>query len=143
MQQDARDLANAGFYLCCVCVLIGSCALAGAAALKQASESPIYNWAASALEISHRETTRASQMVANAREIQAALAKPIPRPEPLPPITAKLAYGQLRTVGSGAIMANHKPKLPKEALDAMAMDTSVAQKFRASSAVTPELHKVY
>ena len=67
------------------------------------------------------------------------LAKPIPRPEPLPPITAKLAYGHLRPGGHGATAQNfERLKLPKAALKSNAM-VDQPNHFRASSAVIPEL----
>jgi len=52
--------------------------------------------------------------VESSREIRQALSKPIPRPEPLGPITAKLA----RSLEATTLAA--KPKLSKQAADAFA-----------------------
>ena len=143
VRQNTRDLAKAGTYLVAIGLLFGSFAVAGAA-LRDLPDSPFFGWATAALEPSTElQATRVSQVVANAREIRAALAKPIPRPEPLTPITAKLAYGHLKPGGNGAsAVTQRKPKLPKAGMEAMAMDTSPSS-FRASSTVMPELHKVY
>ena len=57
------------------------------------------------------------ERIANAREIKAALAKPQPKPEPLPPITEKVANPPSTTV-----VTPEKPlKLPRQARNAMAM----------------------
>jgi len=45
-----------------------------------------------AASLADREPTRMDLMVANAREIRAALLKPLPAPEPLGPITQKPAH---------------------------------------------------
>ena len=45
-----------------------------------------------AASLADREPTRMDLMVANAREIRAALLKPLPAPEPLGPITQKSAH---------------------------------------------------
>jgi hypothetical protein len=128
--------------LCLLAGLLGGTATALSSVLRQIHQTPA--WAAAALESTPQDTTRISHVVTTAREIRSALAKPIPGPQPLPPITAKLAYGYLMPGGKGAISiaAPRKPRLPKAALDAMAMDVS-ATNFRAGSAVIPELHKVY
>ena len=142
MRQSARDLAKAGVYILGVGLLLGSVGFAGAKAFKELPHSPVFMWAADLIEPGANQPTRLSQAMINSREIRAALAKPIPRPEPLPPITAKLAYGHLRPGGSG-VTAQHfeKLKLPKAALDSQAMDRP--DQFRSSSAVIPDLHKVY
>lgn len=142
MRQHARDLAHAGIYLCLLVGLLGGTAIALPSFLSQIHQTP--TWAAAALESTPQDTTRISHVVSTARQIRSALAKPIPGPQPLPPITAKLAYGYLKPGGKGAISiaAPRKPRLPQAALDAMAMDVS-ATNFRAGSAVIPELHKVY
>jgi hypothetical protein len=77
-----------------------------------------------------------SLAVESAREIRAALAKPIPPPPPLQPITAQLAYGHLK---SGRSMVVKAPKLPRAALDAMAS----ADTGRAAPLPPVELHRVY
>ena len=142
----SNDLAKMGTYFIGVALIVSSFAFAGTAALRELPESPLFGWATSALSPApETHQTRLSQAVANAREIRAALAKPIPRPVPLPPITAKLAYGHLKPGGNGAIsVANvdRKPKLPKAGMDAMAMSVS-SSNYRASSAVVPEMHRVY
>ena len=143
MRRNAHDLAKAGGYILGVGLLLGSVAFAGATALRELPHSPIFNsWAVDLIEPAASQETRLSQALINSREIKAALAKQIPRPEPLPPITAKLAYGHLRPGGSGATALNfEKSKLPKAPLDAQAMDAP--NRFRASSAVVSDLHKVY
>ena len=142
MHQSARDLAKAGVYILGVGLLLGSVAFAGATALRELPNSPILNWAADLIEPTATQETRLSQALINSMEIKAALAKQIRRPEPLPPITANLAYGHLRPGGS-ELTAQHfeKLKLPKAALDSHAMDRP--GQFRSSSAVIPDLHKVY
>jgi len=101
MSQNARDLVKAGGYILGVGVLLASVALAGASALRELPNAPVFNWMAELIEPASTQETRLSQALINSREIKAALAKPIPRPEPLPPITAKLTYGHLRPGGSG------------------------------------------
>jgi hypothetical protein len=118
-------------------------AYAGAAALKDAPDSALFGRLADALDNSSAEKTHVSQIAASAREVRAALARPIPRPEPLQPITATLAYGHLKPGGkAAAVSVRHKRKLPQQALEAMAMDVS-SSSAPASRPVTPELHKVY
>jgi hypothetical protein len=110
--------------------------------LKEFADTPFVSWTAAVLEPAPKEPTRLSVAVTNAREIRAALAKPIPGPDPLPPITAKLAYGHLKPGGKGVVTGN-KFRLPQVADDAMAMDLAAPKQHRARSAVLPELHKVY
>ena len=76
----------------------------------------------------------------NAREIRAALAKPIQSQQPLPPIAAKLAYGHLKPGNNKkSAVANHKtPALPRAALEAMA---STRKSFSPPPQI--ELHRVY
>jgi len=139
-RQDKRDLGYAGAYVLSGGLLLGSMAFAGAAAWSEMQESPFVSWVASTLEISRNQpSTRMTLLIDNAREIRAALAKPIPRPEPLPLITAKLAYGHLKPGASGATAIAQQGKA---GMNAMAMDVS-SSNFRASSAVIPEMHKVY
>ena len=142
MRQHARDLAHTGTYLCCLGVLVAGVAY-GAVASTTSIPDALFDWLAPSVDASKSQPTRLSVAVANAREIREALDRGIPGPAPLPPITAKLAYGHLKPGGNGhAAIAEKKPKLPKNGLDAMAMDVS-ANSFRASSAVIPEMHKVY
>ena len=138
MRQDTRDLAHSGLYLCCLALLVGSVAFAGAAAVSEASDSPLFGWATTVEQAGAPETTHISRGVANAREIRAALARPIPGPEALQPITEKLAYGHLRRGGANAMA---RAQLPKEGVAGPA-DAPVVS-YRASNAVIPELHKVY
>ena len=137
MHQCARDLANAGSYLIAILILVGAFSFGGMAALSP--KSSLIGWAAMEEQPPQKQLTHLDRAVATAREIREALAKPIPGPAPLPPITAKLAYGQLKPNGKGAV-AERGPVLPKAAVDAMAMDLS---SYRSSSAVRPEMHKVY
>jgi len=142
MRQHARDLAHTGTYLCCLGVLVAGVAY-GAGASTTSIPDALFGWLAPSVDASESQPTRLSVAVAHAREIREALDRGIPGPAPLPPITAKLAYGHLKPGGNGhAAVAEKKPKLPKNGLDAMAMDVS-ANYFRASSAVIPEMHKVY
>jgi hypothetical protein len=73
---------------------------------------------------SRREKTVLDERIATAREIKEALRRPLPRPEPLGPITAKLANPQGSKMASAP---EKKIKLPQTALDAMAMDQSGAR----------------
>jgi hypothetical protein len=68
---------------------------------------------------SPREKTILDARIATAREVKEALRRPIPRPEPLGPITARVANPQ----GSKIVSAPEKKiKIPRAALNAMAMD---------------------
>jgi len=143
MRQNARDLTHAGAYVCSVAILLGSAAYATAS---YHPNSSLLSWMAPSLVRAEPEPTRISVASRNAREIREALARPIAKPEPLSPITAKLAYGHLRPGGKGymAATAQHKPKRSSEGHDAMAMQPEPGfGSFRSSSAVAPELHKVY
>ncbi len=136
MQQNARDLIGAGVYLCAIGLL--SIALgAGATALKAGPEIPLFERIAETVDSQPDTTTRLSEVVRNSQKMRAALARPIAAPEPLPPITAQLAYGHLRP-GSKKAAAVAK-RFPRHALDALAMDVSVSER----SYTPPELHKVY
>ena len=73
---------------------------------------------------SRREKTFLDERIAAAREIKEALRRPIPRPEPLGPITARLANPQGSKMASAP---DKKIKLPPAALDAMAMDQTGAR----------------
>jgi hypothetical protein len=147
MKQNSRDLAHAGFYLCAIVFLGGALSL-GISTLSQAlASSSAFQSIATLLDDdadAEQNRTRLDVLVENAREIRAALARPTPPREPLPPITAKLASGSLRkgvspvTVRPVTKITVHK--LPKGAQDAMAMDTSSAKQVAAPRV---ELHKVY
>lgn len=67
-----------------------------------------------------REPTRMDMLVANAREIRAALERPLPPLEPLPPITQRPA-----NAGPKLVTAKSRPrKLSSEARDALASQWS-------------------
>ena len=135
MNRNCRDLVNAGLYLCALVLIAGSVAYASASAVIDGpallSATPS---SASA------PPTRISEVVSGARQIRAALAKPIPRPEPLPPITTKLAYGHLKP--GAATQVSARKRAPHPGHQAMARGGSFGD-FRASNAVAPELHRVY
>jgi hypothetical protein len=69
-----------------------------------------------AASLPEREPTRMDLMVASAREIKAALLKPLPPPEPLGPITQKPAHAPKAVVKA----APAPRRLPPEALNAYA-----------------------
>ena len=146
MRQNMRDLAHAGIYLCCLCAIIASVIVASAVAFREVPNSVLFEWLHHDLSgPAERNGSHLSATIKNAREIQAALAKPIPAPSPLPPITAQLAYGYLKPGASAQMMARdqkpEKRRLPKAAMEAFAMDGMYNSS--ASNAVNPELHKVY
>lgn len=140
MRQDTRDIAHSGLYLGCVALLVGSVAFAGAAVVTDASDSPLFSWAASSDESSAPQSTHISRTVANARAIRAALARPIPGPDALPPITEKVAIGRFLRHGGANAMARSQ-RSPVDVVEVAADAPTVS--YRASSAVIPELHKVY
>lgn len=138
MSQSARDLRNAGVYIFAAVALgVGLLLGSGLVADRVKAHSVLQSIASAFDHDGEPKPTRLSIVVDNAREIRAALAKPIPPREPLPPITAQLAYGHLKKNGATA-MVTKAPKLPNAALDAMAsMDTG------RSAPVQVELHRVY
>jgi hypothetical protein len=144
MQQNARDLAHAGIYLCCLAAIFAFVILATAAAVREAPKSALFEWAhfdREALEENQR--TRVSEAIKNAREIRAALATPVPGPSPLPPITAQVAYGHLKPGGKTQVIArDQRRRLPKAALEAFAMD-GMFSNSNANRPVSPEMHRVY
>jgi hypothetical protein len=73
-----------------------------------------------------RERTLLNDRIANAREIKRALARPLPKPDPLPPISAKLANPNPGRLSPSVKSA---PKVSPEALNAMAMDYRGAPQF--------------
>ena len=102
----------------------------------------LFDWLAPSLDASESRAHSAQCCRRQCAREREALAKPIPGPPPLPPITAKLAYGHLKPGGNGhAATAEKKPKLPKNGLTHG--NNVSANSFRASSAVIPEMHKVY
>ena len=138
-----RDRAHAGKYIYCLGVLVAGVAYCAVVSTTTSIPETLFDWLASSSDRSEPQHTRLSIAVANAREIREALAKPISGPAPLPPITAKLAFGHLKPGAKGyTATGEKKPRLPKNGLDAMATGAS-ANSFKASSAVIPEMHKVY
>ncbi len=133
MRYDARDLASGVIYFCAVGVLLGGVALGGAIALNIV---PGINWVEPILGAAPVQKTRLSQALLDAQEIQAALAKPIPPPAPLPPITATVAIGHLRP-GSSKVVPSHR--LTPPGFDAMALGIP----DRPRAVAPPDLHKVY
>jgi hypothetical protein len=71
------------------------------------------------------EKTILEQRIESAREVRAALAKGVAKPEPLPPITAKLAK-DMRSVQTvtAATVKPERPKLSAQARNAFASATS-------------------
>jgi hypothetical protein len=66
---------------------------------------------------SEREKSLLDERLATTRNIKQALAKPVPRPEPLAPITAKPEYAASKMA---AAPTPARPRLSAEARDAMA-----------------------
>jgi hypothetical protein len=80
---------------------------------------------------SRSEKTVLDERIATAREIKDALRKPIPRPEPLGPITAKLANPPSSNVASMPEQAPRpKIKIPRAAANALAMDQGLVRQAR-------------
>jgi hypothetical protein len=73
---------------------------------------------------SEREKSLLDERLATARSIKQVLAKPVPRPEPLAPITAKPEHAASKTA---AALKPARPKLSAEARDAMASTDVLAQ----------------
>ncbi len=143
MSQDARDLRNVGLYLIALAMVGGALVLGGVVLSERATASGTLAELASFLEPEPDPApTRLSIAVENARAIQAALAKPIPPPAPLQPITAKLAHGHLKP--GSRVAQPHRPKLPKAAMNAMASaDAGVETPRPQATPVRVELHRVY
>lgn len=135
-----RDIGNAGLYLCAIVALLGGVALAGAMAFTAVPGTSLSGWMASVVASGPESETRLSQALADSQEIKAALAKPVAAVKPLPPITAKVAYGHLLSHPTRAV-ATHKPS--REALNAMAMDVPYGARPAGNTFKPPELHKVY
>ena len=138
MSQHMRDLRNAGVYLLTVLALVAGVIAGGALVVERNAHGTVLQTLASLFDEADEERapTRLSLAVEEARQIRAALEKPLPPPAPLQPITATVAHGDLRS--GKASLAKHKvPKFPKEALDAMASNELHSPPPRV------ELHKVY
>jgi hypothetical protein len=151
MHQHYRDLAHPGTYLLCLALLI----VGGTYGSVYAFTSSGQDFLESVLPLNadDDQRTRIGEVVATAREVREALARPLPPLEKLPPITATVAYGHLRPEGNGqlAIAAQKRKErrsIRKEAMEANAMvldfsSTSNHLQRRPAKAVVPELHKVY
>ena len=77
---------------------------------------------------SEQEKTVLAERIESAREIRRALARPVPPPDPLPPVTAKLAHQleepQQKLAATGTTKDKpRKLKIPAAARNAMAMKT--------------------
>jgi hypothetical protein len=150
MNQDMRDLAHAGLYLLAATSLVIGGYTGAAYAVKHNHIAPVVAAALHALDTT-TTPTRLSSQIESAREVRAALARPIPPPPKLPPITAKLAYGYLKPGGKDHMMAvasaapKRVPKIPNEALDAMAMQPPPVQAsmgFSRQTYAPPDKHRV-
>lgn len=138
MSQSAGDLGNAGAYIFAIVALGAGLLLGSGLVAERVKAHSVLQSIASAFDHDGEpKPTRLSIMVDNAREIRAALAKPIPPHEPLSPITAKLAYGHLKN-GRATAMVAKAPKRPAAASDAMASINT-----GRSAAVQVELHRIY
>ena len=142
MSPNVRDLLNAGMYIFALAVLVGGLVLSAGLVAERMTASSVTQTIASNVDSDEERTpTRLSLAVDSAREIRAALTKPTPPLSPLPPIAAKLAYGQLK---KGKSLALHLPKIPKAGLDAMALiDTQNYSPARNYSPAQVDLHRVY
>jgi hypothetical protein len=103
---EARKWSNAFLTYCGVTAALVICS--------SLSLAVVINAGAGLSQTAEIEKTLLDYRVESSREIRQALAKPIPRPEPLGPITAKLA-GSIEATKLAA-----KPKLSKQARDAFA-----------------------
>jgi hypothetical protein len=87
---------------------------------------------------SQREKSLLDERIATARSIKQALAKPVPRPEPLAPITAKPEHAASK---AAAASKPARPTLSAEARDAMA-STDFSAQSRTQPAVDYDRHAV-
>jgi hypothetical protein len=141
----AADLRSAALYLIALMVLVGGL-LTGVGFLAQhvTASTAWQSWIAQLDSEEDGMLTHLHLAAENAREIRAALAKPMPSQQPLPPVTAKLAYGHLKggrpkTGKKPAAASRTIPKLPKAALEAMA--SAKSERFPPPPRI--ELHSVY
>lgn len=147
MSEYARDLRNAGIYLAGLLILSAALVFGAPPLAERAIAGGSFGGLLSSTNAASEDPpTRLSIAVERAREIRDALAKPLPPLEPLPPITAKLAHGNLRP---GARAAHHHAKLPREAMNAMAQadigagEPQRPQWHQSSMAVRPDPHRIY
>jgi hypothetical protein len=109
MSQPSRLLSAFGIYIAVIALLLGGLGVGlvtvvnGAAGLSQAPE---------------RDSSVLAQRVQDARDIRAALARPVPHPEPLPPITARPAHA----VSAMTASRPARRVLSQQARDAFASD---------------------
>jgi hypothetical protein len=146
MNQDVRDLRNAGLYVFALTALASALVIGGGfMGNRVASSSTLQSIASIFDSDGDHSKTRVSVVVANAREIRAALDKPMPPRQAVPPVTAKLAIGALRPGSrvAATTQPNTQPKVPKLSAAAMDAMASADTRQRFSSAPPPELHKVY
>ena len=137
MSQHMRDLRNAGVYLLTLLALVAGVIAGGALVIERNAHGTVLQTLASVFEDDDEPgPTRLSLAVEEARQIRAKLEKPLPPPAPLPPITAQVAHGDLRS-GRASLAKHRVPRLPKDALDAMASTELRSPPPRV------ELHKVY
>ena len=94
-----RAGVQAGLYVAAIALLVPLTIASWAGLGEFSGASEIWNTPKAASE---GQPTHLDQVVSNAREIRAALQKPIPGPEPLPPITEKVAFGHLKSGGRDA-----------------------------------------
>ena len=87
---------------------------------------------------SEREKSLLDERLATARNIKQMLAKPVPRPEPLAPITAKPEHAASKVA---ATPTPARSKLSAEARDAMA-STDVSAQVRSGPANNYDRHAV-
>lgn len=82
--------------------------------------------------------TLLDERIATMREIRAALARPIPPPEPLAPITARPANPGPKAFVRSSFDKPEKRKLSREARNALAMEAAGEPKLVARSLLVPE-----
>jgi hypothetical protein len=117
----------------CSTALLTYCAVAAAlVACSSLSLAVVIGAGAGLSQPVETEKTLLDHRVESSREIRQALLRPVPRPEPLGPITATLA----RRVEPTKLVA--KPKLSKEARDAFASGDFSASP--SQSYVLPDRH---
>ena len=117
--------AAIGTLLTCAGVGIGQVVKASAGLSQQAGE---------------RDKTLVELRAESAREIRHALAKPLPRPEPLSPITARVAH-----VAGSVVVASRtdRQKLMDQARDAFAGVELSSSGVQSSAFAEPDRHAVH
>jgi hypothetical protein len=148
MSQETKDLRNAAFYLAALVLLAGGLVVGGILLAQRVDAGAAVDKIISVFSQDDDDPdapTRLSIAVESAREIRAALERPIAGPSPLPPITAQVAHGHFKPGRHAASGAASRPlKLPKAALDAMASaEPPSAPSPSRSSLPRVELHRIY